>query len=145
MHFDGASFVYGIGLTRHRKSFQPDNWKVSILTGDMLDFELQQRLKQHKADIDQERRGRATLIVVSLLAGILIGVTGGYVYRSVKIPSYETELNLMIVLAAESQNLDPAATLRAVEQEIGKPVSDFSQSDIVEAFKYLVRNTKRDE
>nr|WP_306266621.1 hypothetical protein [Pararhizobium sp. IMCC3301] len=111
----------------------------------MLDFELQQRLKQHKADIDQERRGRATLIVVSLLAGILIGVTGGYVYRSVKIPSYETELNLMIVLAAESQNLDPAATLRAVEQEIGKPVSDFSQSDIVEAFKYLVRNTKRDE
>tara|TARA_R110002124_G_scaffold100107_5_gene246586 strand:+ start:4247 stop:4582 length:336 start_codon:yes stop_codon:yes gene_type:complete len=111
----------------------------------MLDFELQQRLKQHKADLEQDRRGKAALIAVSLLAGILIGVAGGYVYRSLKTPSYKTELNMMIVLAAESQNLDPAATLRAVEQEIGKPVSKFSQTDIVEAFKYLVRNTKRDD
>ena len=70
----------------------------------MLDFELQQRLKQHKADLEQDRRGKAALIAVSLLAGILIGVAGGYVYRSLKTPSYKTELNMMIVLAAESQN-----------------------------------------
>lgn len=111
----------------------------------MLDFELQQRLKQHKAELDQNQRGRTTLIVLSLLAGLLIGVAGGYVYRSVRIPPYETELNLMIILAAESQNLDPAATLKAVEMEMGKPVSEFSQDDVLEAFKYLIRNTRRND
>lgn len=109
----------------------------------MLDFELQERLKQLKADPEQGRRRTIMFSLVFLTVGILGGFTGTYLYQRFSTPSYESEINLMVVLAAESQNLDPAATAKAVENAVGKPIDQFSDRDALAAFKYLIENTKR--
>ncbi|MEP0520770.1 MAG: hypothetical protein ABJO09_12250 [Hyphomicrobiales bacterium] len=109
----------------------------------MLDFELQERLKQHKSDPEQDRRRTVVFSLVFLAAGILAGIAGTYLYQRFSAPSYEAEINLMVVLAAESQNLDPAATAKAVENAVGKPIEEFSERDSLAAFKYLIENTKR--
>lgn len=108
----------------------------------MLDFELQEKLKKHKVELDEGSRNRFVLIGVSMLIGLMMGLTAAYVFHQVNVENYQAELNLMIVLAAESKNLDSAATLRAVETEIGKPISEFSEKDTLAAFQYLVRHTK---
>lgn len=115
---------------------------ISILAGNMLDFELQEKLKHHKVDLNEDNRKRFALIGVSMLIGLLIGLSAAYVFNQANVESYQAELSLMVVLAAESKNLDSAATLKAVETEIGKPISEFSEKDTLEAFQYLVRNTK---
>lgn len=109
----------------------------------MLDFELQERLKQHKADPEQGRRRMVVLSLVFLTIGILAGIAGTYAYQRFSAPSFEAEMNLMVVLAAESQNLDPAATVKAVENAVGKPIDQFSERDALAAYKYLIENTKR--
>lgn len=109
----------------------------------MLDFELQERLKQHQTDPRQSRRRVILVTLVFLIAGISAGIAGTYTYHRFSKPSFDAELNLMVVLAAESQNLDPAATLKAVENAVGKPMEQFSERDALAAFKYLVTNTKR--
>lgn len=108
----------------------------------MLDFELQEKLKQHTEDHQEGNRSRFFLIGISMMIGLLIGLSGGYVFHQATVENYQAELNQMVVLAAESKNLDSAATLKAVENEIGKPISEFSEKDALNAFKYLVRNTK---
>ncbi len=108
----------------------------------MLDFELQERLKQHTEVLNEDNRNRYILAGLSLLIGLVIGLTGGYVLHQTSVEDYQMELNQMVVLAAESKNLDSAATLKALEAEIGKPMSEFSEKDALNAFKYLVRNTK---
>jgi hypothetical protein len=112
------------------------------LAGNMLDFELQEKLKQHTEDHQEGKRGRFFLIGISMMIGLLIGLSGDYVFHQATVENYQAELNQMVVLAAESKNLDSAATLKAVEAEIGKPISEFSEKDALNAFKYLVRNTK---
>lgn len=107
----------------------------------MLDFELQQKLKQHKLDLSESNRNRFVLIGVSMMIGLVMGLTAAYVFHQANVENYQAELNLMVVLAAESKNLDSAATLKAVETEMGKPISEFSEKDTLDAFKYLVRNT----
>lgn len=109
----------------------------------MLDFELQERLKQHQTDPEQGRRRMVVLSLVFLTVGILAGIAGTYAYQRFSAPSFEAEINLMVVLAAESQNLDPAATVKAVENAVGKPINQFSERDALAAYKYLVENTKR--
>lgn len=108
----------------------------------MLDFELQERLKQHTEDLGEDNRKWFALIGVAMLAGLVIGFTASYVLHQARVEDYQAELNQMVVLAAESKNLDSAATLKAVEAEIGKPISEFSEKDALNAFRYLVRNTK---
>lgn len=109
----------------------------------MLDFELQERLKQHQTDPRHSRRQVILVALVFLTAGILAGIASTYAYHRFSKPMFDAELNLMIVLAAESRNLDPAATVKAVENAIGKPMHQFSERDALAAFKYLVTNTKR--
>ena len=109
----------------------------------MLDFELQERLKQHTEVLNGDGRNRFILVGLSILIGLVIGLAAGYVFHQTSVEDYQAELNLMVVLAAESKNLDSAATLTALEAEIGKPMSEFSETDALNAFKYLVRNTEQ--
>lgn len=108
----------------------------------MIDFELQEKLKRRQVDPSGSHRSRLALIGVSIMGGLLVGLFTAYVFHQVNVENYHAELNLMVVLAAESKDLDSAATLKAVEEEIGKPISQFSEKDTLDAFKYLVRNTK---
>ena len=109
----------------------------------MLDFELQERLKQHKTDPAHSRSRVILIALIFLAVGVLAGIASTYSYHRFSRTPFEAELNLMIVLAAESQNLDPAATVKAVENAVGKPMGQFSERDALAAFKFLVANTKR--
>lgn len=111
----------------------------------MLDFELQERLKLHKIEAEHGRRRVFVWSSICLVLGILGGIAGAYTYHKFTPTSYESEVNLMVVLAAESQNLDPAATAKAVENAVGKPIDDFSDHDALKAFQYLINNTKRND
>ncbi|MBL4645120.1 MAG: hypothetical protein COA52_08940 [Hyphomicrobiales bacterium] len=107
----------------------------------MLDSELQERLKSQRTKPDTRNAAGLKFVLPSVTAGILIGIAGAYLFTQYNQESFEKELGQMVIIASECRNLDPATTLKAVENEIGRPLSEFSEANMLRAFSYLAKNT----
>ncbi len=107
----------------------------------MLDSELQERLKKQRTAPSASSSAGTGIIIISLISGIFVGIAGAYLVSKYTEESFAKELGQMVIIASECRNLDPATTLKAVENEIGRKVSEFSEADMLRAFSYLAKNT----